>query len=337
MAHRLDSLLAQWRRDPQAEWVLAVINSVQGSAYRKTGAMMLIHPLGPSLGVLSGGCLEADLRRQAQRALQEGRAIRRRYDAREETDASFQLGCGGVVDILLLPLHNSNQALDFDAMKQALERGESGFWCLTLPPEENSWVTADIQAHFIAKDQVPFPATDFPRPGQLTLDKQLLVVPVAPSPRLAIFGGGMDAIPLANMARQLEWQVTVIDPRTAYGRSCDFGGCHTHKFDADTLPQSLLKGLDLAVVMHHNLALDAAVLARLKDVNLKYLALLGPRHRGERVLALAGLKEADFLCPLSTPAGLPLGGDLPGDIALSIVAACQAALSGIRLQRESGS
>ncbi|MCL2917173.1 XdhC family protein [Shewanella litorisediminis] len=336
MANRLDSLLDAWRSDPDADWMLAVIASVEGSAYRKSGAMMLFHPSGPSLGMLSGGCLEADLRRQAQKALAGNCAVLGRYDARDETDASYRLGCGGLVDILLLPLTRANHRLQFAAMAEALASGNRGFWCLELPP--NRAPADDLCAHFYLEPEAPFPAADFSRPGRLVSGNQTghtyeqqteqLIVPVRPRPHLAIFGGGMDARPLAQMARQLEWRISIVDPRTSYARPCDFEGCELLKAEADALSPEFLASIDMAVVMHHSLELDAAILPKLSPLPLKYLALLGPRHRGEKLLNTAGMGWEDFYCPPASPAGIDLGGELPADIALSILAACQASLHG---------
>ena len=57
---------------------------------------------------------------------------------------------------------------------------------------------------------------------------------------------------------------------------------------------------------------------------MKYLGLLGPIVRKKQVLALAGLNENTLTVPIAGPAGLRLGGELPEDIALSIIAECQA-------------
>ena len=59
---------------------------------------------------------------------------------------------------------------------------------------------------------------------------------------------------------------------------------------------------------------------------LKYLCLLGPVHRTERVLAQAGIAADAFPVPLQSPAGFNIGGDLPESIALSILSQAHAAL-----------
>ena len=64
-----------------------------------------------------------------------------------------------------------------------------------------------------------------------------------------------------------------------------------------------------------------------QDGSLDYVALLGPRHRYRQVLEHAQLGEAALSCPVSAPAGLDLGGQLPESIALSILAECHAVLN----------
>lgn len=58
MDHQIEDLLEHWLPLADDAWVLAVITQIQGSAYRKPGAMMLFHEFGQGVGMLSGGCLK---------------------------------------------------------------------------------------------------------------------------------------------------------------------------------------------------------------------------------------------------------------------------------------
>src|SRR5580704_18417773 len=85
--------------------VLATVVSTAGSTYRKPGARMFIMADGSYLGLLSGGCLEADLKLHAQQVLNSGvpRAIE--YDMRGPDDILFGIGagCEGAMRVLLEP------------------------------------------------------------------------------------------------------------------------------------------------------------------------------------------------------------------------------------------
>ena len=48
--------------------------------------------------------------------------------------------------------------------------------------------------------------------------EQWLVTSIIPEPHLLIFGGGVDAIPVVNIAKELGWIVSLVDPRTANAR-----------------------------------------------------------------------------------------------------------------------
>jgi len=125
MANRISQLLSHWtdNRDKHL-WVLATIIETDGSSYRKAGAMMLINDMGQYFGLLSGGCLESDIMRQARRCWdnQKNRIIE--YDMREEEDLAWQLGigCGGMVRILLQPVHIDNNYLKLDDLNRCLDQ-----------------------------------------------------------------------------------------------------------------------------------------------------------------------------------------------------------------------
>src|SRR5690242_9553986 len=62
--------------------VLATVAQTLGSTYRKAGAQMLIAGDGRVAGLLSGGCLEADLMERAYKVLQTGQPATVHYDTR---------------------------------------------------------------------------------------------------------------------------------------------------------------------------------------------------------------------------------------------------------------
>ncbi len=69
------------------------------------------------------------------------------YDARDDQDASYQLGCGGLVNICLLPLGRENHFLALDELRQALNAGQSGFWQLLMPKAGEA--PATLEARFL--------------------------------------------------------------------------------------------------------------------------------------------------------------------------------------------
>ena len=76
MANQLLYVLTQWHPYRDAcEWVLGTVYKTEGPCYRKSGAMMLFNGRGQQFGMLSGGCLEADIQRYARHVMLSGKAL----------------------------------------------------------------------------------------------------------------------------------------------------------------------------------------------------------------------------------------------------------------------
>ncbi|WP_137226705.1 XdhC family protein [Shewanella sp. MEBiC00475] len=331
MVQHLVDLLDAWLPSYQEDWVVAVLTQVQGSSYRKPGAIMLFHPMGKSLGMLSGGCLEADLRRHAQRAIQTQQVIQLTYDATDESDTSYQLGCGGIVNIMMVSVNKANNYLGLLHVHDALMRGDSGIYQLDIVDDGVS--SNKISGLFIEHpNDSATPITLNTKTIKVTEQgKTLLQIPLRPPVHIGIFGGGLDAQPVALMAQTMGWKVSVFDERTAYARSYDFPGCQIIKQPTANVTNHLLSDLDAAFLMSHNLQIDAKTLKVLQTQPLAYISLLGPVHRRDKVLAMADLSLDDFSGYFSAPAGLALGGELPGSIALSVLSQCHGVLYGSQL------
>ena len=98
MAHALETPLAPLVRDFRTlaargdAFALVTVIETEGSTYRKAGAQMLIAADGEPFGLLSGGCLEADLALHARTVVNTGSARRMKYDMRGEDDRLFGIG-----------------------------------------------------------------------------------------------------------------------------------------------------------------------------------------------------------------------------------------------------
>ena len=82
---------------------LATVIRIEGSSYRRPGAKFLIEDDGRTLGGVSGGCLEADVREVALRVIQTGTPQLLHYDTGvdDQTVWGLGLGCNGSVDIFV--------------------------------------------------------------------------------------------------------------------------------------------------------------------------------------------------------------------------------------------
>src|ERR1700753_2600025 len=85
---------------------LATVVRVEGSSYRRAGARMLVLDNGTYLGGISGGCLEGDALRRAQKGIALNRPSVITYDTTQDDDYQIGvgLGCQGIIDVLFTPL-----------------------------------------------------------------------------------------------------------------------------------------------------------------------------------------------------------------------------------------
>jgi xanthine/CO dehydrogenase XdhC/CoxF family maturation factor len=136
------------------------------------------------------------------------------------------------------------------------------------------------------------------------------------------------------LAKELGWHVTIADPRAAFATKERFPSAEALVVSpADLLVNRVAPGGDvLAVVMTHHYVHDVPILRDLLARPLAYLGLLGPRKRAEKILndlGASGLEiSPEQRARLHAPVGLDIGADAPEQVALSIIAEMQAALSG---------
>lgn len=143
--------------------------------------------------------------------------------------------------------------------------------------------------------------------------RELLVEVIRPEHTIAIFGGGPDVEPVARLSQQIGWRAVVIAPKDVHPEEV------REKVD--------LSAFDAAVVMTHNFLHDLALLSVLLPSAVPYVGLLGPKSRGDELLEQIGDIPAEQRARLHSPIGLDLGAETPDEIALSIVAEIQGALS----------
>lgn len=146
--------------------------------------------------------------------------------------------------------------------------------------------------------------------------------------RLYVFGAGHVAQPLAALAAQVGFDVTVVDERPEWLNAERFPKARrvlTHPVDAaKTLP---FDGRTFACIVTHDHPLDQEVLQVVLRRPAAYLGMIGSRRKGERFktrLAAAGFTPEE-VGRFRTPMGLAIGAQGPDEIAVSIVAELVAA------------
>lgn len=344
-------------REDGTPFALATIVKIEGSAYRRPGARMLITGDGTVLGTISGGCLEGEVTQRAQETLEHGRPETLVFEIDEDDPfLGFGSGCGGTVYVHLERLPRPNTADPLVLIEDSLASREPGVVAtvfeatgaledtlgrhLHVGPDAptrgalgDSALEALIQADAADVIQARRSRIVTYTVGEATAE--VLLEWVRPPVRLVVFGSGPDVGPVVRQARLLGWHVTVVGNAATGKLAMRFPDASEHTFLMH--PEDVLDGLSIdprtaAIVMNHNLVRDQALLGQLLITDLPYVGALGPRRRTDRMLdALrdgGATFSAEALAKLYAPVGLDLGAETPEEIALSILAEVQAVLHG---------
>lgn len=328
---------------------LATVVKVEGSAYRRPGARMLIAEDGQLTGAITGGCLEGDALRKALSAIvqQENKLIT--YDTTDEDDAKFgvQLGCNGIIHILFEPIVETDELNPIAILTALQSKRESAvlatFFSLSdkfqlgtgmifrhepvlskIPKSISDEVIEDINEVFENKTSA------FKVYKQKTQQIDAFLEFIKPPISLVIAGAGNDARPLAEMAYLLGWEVTVIDGRPTHATPQRFANASSILVSKpeNVLAQIQIDEQTAFVLMTHNYNYDIELLKYLLDTKAPYIGTLGPKKKLLRML-----DEMDLATPINQtrihgPIGLDIGAETAEEIAISILAEIKTVFTG---------
>lgn len=325
----LESIAAALEAGPA---VLATLMHVDGSAYRGPGARMVVRADGTTVGAISGGCLEKDVVAHAEAVRKDGAIRTVAYDLTRDDTAPWGLnmGCNAKLEVLLepadgVPAHlaaalDAERRRDGAVIATCFRSGAGGPAVgarLTLLDEIQSASgpladgafggTVRTDAHRVMGEQRS-DVVEYPKAaGAPAVFFEFIPRPIA----LVVCGEGNDTAPLAQLGGTLGWQVRLVAKDDPMGR---------------------LDDRTAAVIMTHNFARDLALLGALLESRVRYIGVLGPRGRTDRLLEDRRTSGRDTtprdLLRLHAPVGLDLGAETPEEVALAIAAEIRAVFSG---------
>jgi xanthine dehydrogenase accessory factor len=341
-------MLAAWSAEG-ARVGRAVVVRTFGSAPRPEGAVLLVTGDGRIAGSVSGGCVEGAAAQEIWAAQEAGRERVIRYGISDEQAWDVGLACGGTIDVLVSP---EVPAAAVQAARETREgRGDGRAIVTPLPADAPP---PAFGAHPRGHGGEPAPPLVVHDDGRLegtlgdaALDgalvvaatdalahgvsrtveiggRQLFIESYPVRPRLVVVGAVEVARALVRLARELGYETVVIDGRAAFATEARFP-------DVDRLivgwpdevaDEIALGPADAVAVLTHDVKFDEPAIVASLARGCRYVGAVGSRKtqadRRERLLA-AGVAPGD-LARLRGPIGLDLGGRLPAETALAILA-----------------
>lgn len=336
---------------------LATVVKTWGSAPRREGSKMAISVNGAGndgndgndagsaapamIGSVSGGCVEGAVVEEALGSLGDGAPRLLHFGVADDMAWQVGLTCGGSIDVFVEPLN----ALWWHTLAGLAESDRFG---VTVTIVEGAF--RGEKALFDARGDIIFQtkkltaemleslralARDSKKSGLVALDETRVMVDMqVERPHLILIGGVHVAIPLAAMAMQAGFRVSIVDPRSAFASRERFPHVANilHSYPDKALPQLGLDRSAYLAVLTHDPKIDDKALLTALPADIPYVGVLssGRTHK-QRVARLreAGLSD-DYIARIHTPIGIDIGASSPEEIAVCILAEVIATRNGVR-------
>ncbi|MFC8862788.1 XdhC family protein [[Kitasatospora] papulosa] len=342
--------------DAGREFAVATVVAVDGSAPRGPGAALAVDSHGTAIGSVSGGCVEGAVYELCAQALQDGRTVRERFGYSDEDAFAVGLTCGGVIDIMVTPVHEDSPQRDVlrAAISAAASGGQAALARVVRGPAEllgralllrpDGSQEGGLGGHAELDRTAAAEARallDTGRTGTVTLSEDgshcpggltLLVECNVEPPRMIVFGAIDFAAALVRVGKFLGHHVTVCDARPVFTTRARFPEADEvvvdwpHRY----LRSTRTDGRTVLCVLTHEARFDVPLLTEALRRPVAFVGAMGSRGTHEdrlRRLREAGLNDHE-LARLRSPIGLDLGARTPEETALSIAAEIIAAKRG---------
>jgi len=328
---------------------LATVVRVDGSSYRRAGARMLVLENGTYYGGISGGCLEGDALRKAQRAIVQDKPSVVTYDTTQDDEhqVGVGLGCNGIIDVLFTPLRENDpfnpvlllKQIDGTRVPKAFVTITKGTLALgrSMAYENQTQFLSDFPLQDISPSVLPHIQQGLLAGQSEAVQFDTSAGPVSvfieiilPAVHLVLYGSNQDIYPMTRMAKELGWMVTIVmNPLKADKSLFTQADKILHPSGHE---RPLLDAFTAVLLMAHDYKTDLSNLVQVLNSGVSYVGMLGPRKRSQKMfeaLAAEGRPVSnENLQRIFTPAGLDIGATTPEEIALSIAAEIRSHFAG---------
>ena len=267
----------------------------RGSTPQKPGATMLVFPGGQQVGTLGGGCVEADVKRSALRALSDHTPCIATFQLDHDYGWDDGLICGGRVKILVRPVEPSSDASRYLRRLCEVHRSGAGTEVIVFDAElsglpEASCYLFDGAGELVDLLPTGSPVPDIVREHLTSLDVRprayaaqgMAFLPTVPRCRLVVVGGGHVGKAVADLAVTLDFDVWVIDDRAEFASAERFP--HAYAGGWRETWSSCCRQLEIdphtyCLIVTRGHTHDERALFHLVQRNAAYVGMIGSRRK----------------------------------------------------------
>lgn len=311
--------------------VLCTIIASSGSTPRGSGAKMAVFADGSTQGTVGGGAVEYESVRLANRALAERTAFTHGFNLSHNQTADIGMICGGQVVVYFQFFEGGDQrAIELFSAITALFAQRRNTWLVTQICEgcvrQMGIYSREDGLRFLNDEIDERAILPLVRPRAVLKkgEPSYYVEPLTTAGYAYIFGGGHVARELVPVLAHIGFATVVFEDRP------DFAGKELFPDAAETIVGSFtdigasvsITPDDYVIIMTRGHQADYEVLRQALLTPATYVGVIGSRSKiaatNQRLIA-AGIPEAE-LSRIHAPIGLPILGETPAEIAISIAA-----------------
>jgi len=326
------------------DFMLASILDVQGSSPRHVGTRFLVRRDGSIVGTIGGGLFEAEVQRFAASALEAGTSHRAAFSFKGQDHQSSQMICGGDVDVLLEFVAAKDEMME-KIVGRLVTMGANRttgylFTQVSIRPGDQSHGPLEhllVEANGARIGQVPgeeavlksMPDPRLLKPSQMLvvqgLDHPVFLEWLRPRGTAYILGGGHVGVCVAHLASYVNFRVVVLDDREEFAsaeRIPDADHVMVLESFQDAFADLIVDEDSYVVIVTRGHSHDRVALAEALKTNAGYIGMIGSRRKNSIVFqALLGQGfTREDIERVHAPIGIPIGGETPEEIGVSIVA-----------------
>lgn len=302
--------------------VLVTVIASSGATPRGAGARMLVGNEGRICGTIGGGAVEYRSEQIAASVLAEKTSLDHNFTLTKDDVQNLGMICGGACDVYFhyIPAGDAHTLALCEQAESAFRNGID-LWLLTDvgPRDAMGLYTPDSGFWGI------------PVPEDLSLSRHpertgdIFAEQINTSGKVYIFGGGHVAQELVPVLAHVGFRCVVMDDREEFTKPELFPGAENVICGDLTHLEAYLSicNEDYVCVMTRGHSHDTVVQAQVLKCHPTYCGVIGSPHKAAGVRKTLkeeyGLNDEE-LDLVTTPIGLPIKGETPAEIAISIAA-----------------
>jgi xanthine dehydrogenase accessory factor len=312
----------------------------RGSTPQKAGASMLVFADGSQAGTLGGGCVEAEVKRQALAVMGDAKSRVSRFQLDDDYGWDDGLICGGRMQVSIDPLASAQARDYFAKLLHLIETGAGVAEAVVFDAETSGLPEAasylfDADSRLVAHAGGPTDRGEPPaavREAVRSLDERprpsaaggIAFLPMLPRCRLVIVGGGHVGQAVGNLAADLDFDVWVVDDREEYVSPERFPRAERRIAGTigDVLPNLEITPNTYCLIVTRGHNHDEEALLHLVDRGARYVGMIGSKRKIRLIYddLLAEGVSNEAIERVHAPVGLDIGSQTVMEIAVSITA-----------------